>query len=227
MTTSSRNEPRPLAGAAAGASSRRRILNPPRPLRPFYAGDKWFCRTHAEAVGRGPPIREFRPCLAGVRLPAPPSVTPRGPLRLRGAADVTETGASSSAWNVCGCISRRLTRDEFVAVVEPGVLTATLQEAVELRRDCIIRPEPGESRPIASLGWQHRDQRGRPRCLKVRRDPQITVLGPSRVITARTATLVAPGRALCNKNKTGFRICTCSLSGREGMQLGSVTGSRP
>ena len=102
---------------------------------------------------------------------------------------------------------------DFVAVVQPGVITEQLQEAVE-RRGLFYPPDPA-SRADCSIGGNIATNAGGPRCLKygVTRD---YVLGMEVVLADGSIARVG-GRT--HKNKTGFDF-TRLFTGSEGM-LGS------
>jgi glycolate oxidase subunit GlcD len=110
---------------------------------------------------------------------------------------------------------RRISAKDFVAVVEPGVLTATLQAAVE-KRGLYYPPDPA-SRADCSIGGNIATNAGGPRCLKygVTRD---YVLGLEVVLADGT---VVPLGGQTHKNKTGFDLHRLFV-GSEGM-LGVVT----
>jgi glycolate oxidase len=104
---------------------------------------------------------------------------------------------------------------DFVAVVQPGVLTKTLQDAVE-KRGLFYPPDPA-SRADCSLGGNIATNAGGPRCLKygVTRD---YVLGLE-VALADGSLVRLGGRT--HKNKTGFDLHRLFV-GSEGL-LGVVT----
>jgi glycolate oxidase len=104
---------------------------------------------------------------------------------------------------------------DFVAVVEPGVVTQTLQEAVE-KRGLFYPPDPA-SRADNFIGGNIATNAGGPRCLKygVTRD---YVLGLEIVLADGTVVRVG-GRT--HKNKTGFDLARLFV-GSEGL-LGVVT----
>lgn len=108
-----------------------------------------------------------------------------------------------------------ISRDDFVAVVQPGVITARLQEAVE-RKGLYYPPDPA-SRADCSLGGNIATNAGGPRCLKygVTRD---YVLGLEVVLADGTAVRLG---SRTHKNKTGFDLHRIFV-GSEGM-LGVVT----
>jgi glycolate oxidase len=104
---------------------------------------------------------------------------------------------------------------DFVAVVEPGVLTAKLQAAVEAK-GLFYPPDPA-SRADSTLGGNIATNAGGPRCLKygVTRD---YVLGLEVVLA--DGTVVRLG-SRTHKNKTGFELARLFV-GSEGL-LGVVT----
>jgi glycolate oxidase len=104
---------------------------------------------------------------------------------------------------------------DFVAVVQPGVVTESLQDAVE-RRGLFYPPDPA-SRADSSIGGNIATNAGGPRCLKygVTRD---YVLGLEVVLADGTIVRVG-GRT--HKNKTGFDFAHF-FPGSEGL-LGVVT----
>jgi glycolate oxidase len=104
---------------------------------------------------------------------------------------------------------------DFVAVVQPGVLTATLQDRCA-RRGLFYPPDPA-SRAESSLGGNIATNAGGPRCLKygVTRD---YVLGLE-VVLADGIVVKLGGRT--HKNKTGFDLHRLFV-GSEGL-LGVIT----
>jgi glycolate oxidase len=110
---------------------------------------------------------------------------------------------------------REINARDFVAVVQPGVITKDLQDAVE-KKGLFYPPDPA-SRADCSLGGNIATNAGGPRCLKygVTRD---YVLG-LKVVLACGAVVHLGGR--CHKNKTGFDLHRLFV-GSEGM-LGVVT----
>jgi glycolate oxidase len=104
---------------------------------------------------------------------------------------------------------------DFVGVVEPGVITARFQEAVE-RRGLYYPPDPA-SRSDCTLGGNIATNAGGPRCLKygVTRD---YVIGLEVVLSTGEVTRVG---SRTHKNKTGFDLVGLFV-GSEGL-LGIVT----
>ena len=110
---------------------------------------------------------------------------------------------------------KEISRDDFVAVVQPGVKTERLQLEVE-KRGLFYPPDPA-SRADSFIGGNIATNAGGPRCLKygVTRD---YVLGLEVVLANGTVVRVG-GRT--HKNKTGFDLVKLFI-GSEGM-LGIVT----
>jgi glycolate oxidase len=104
---------------------------------------------------------------------------------------------------------------DFVAVVQPGVVTAKLQAAVE-KRGLYYPPDPA-SRADCSLGGNIATNAGGPRCLKY---------GVTRDYVLGLQVALADGRLVrlgsrCHKNKTGLDLHRLFV-GSEGL-LGVVT----
>lgn len=99
---------------------------------------------------------------------------------------------------------------DFVAVVEPGVITQTLQEAVE-RKGLFYPPDPA-SRANCTLGGNIATNAGGPRCLKYG-VTQDYVLGLECVL-ANGSVVQMGGRT--HKNKTGFDLARL-MTGSEGL----------
>ena len=178
-----------------------------------YAGDKWFATHLPEAVARPRRTKSVSAILRFANRHGIP-VTPRG----------------AGYGYVGGCVPLRggivlslermqrikeINAGDFVAVVEAGVVTATLQDAVE-RRGLFYPPDPA-SRAESFIGGNIATNAGGPRCLKygVTRD---YVLGLQAVLADGTVVQLG-GRT--HKNKTGFELHRL-LVGSEGL-LGVVT----
>jgi glycolate oxidase subunit GlcD len=110
---------------------------------------------------------------------------------------------------------KEVNAEDFLAIVQPGVVTQKLQEAVE-KRGLFYPPDPA-SRDESSIGGNIITNAGGPRCLKygVTRD---YVLGLE-VVLADGTVLRLGGRT--HKNKTGFDLPRLFV-GSEGL-LGVVT----
>src|SRR6185369_10146926 len=178
-----------------------------------YSGDKWFATHLPDAVALPRSTATVSTILRFAnhhRIP----VTPRG----------AGYGYVGGCVPVHGGIVLSLERmkrikdihpGDFVAVVQPGVLTEQLQQAVE-KRGLFYPPDPA-SRADCNLGGNIATNAGGPRCLKygVTRD---YVLGLE-VVLADGAIVKLGSRT--HKNKTGFDL-TRLFVGSEGM-LGVVT----
>jgi len=110
---------------------------------------------------------------------------------------------------------KEVSAEDFVAVVEPGVITGHLQDAA--RRKGLLYPPDPASLKDCSIGGNIATNAGGPRCLKygVTRN---YVLGLEVVLADGTVARVG-GRT--HKNKTGFDLAGL-FTGSEGM-LGIVT----
>src|SRR5437867_2576813 len=173
-----------------------------------YAGDKWFAAHLPDAVARPRRTKFVSAILRFANRHGIP-VTPRG----------------AGYGYVGGCVPLRggivlslermqrikeINAADFVAVVEAGVVTATLQDAVE-RRGLFYPPDPA-SRAESFIGGNIATNAGGPRCLKygVTRD---YVLG-LQVVLADGTVVQLGGRT--HKNKTGFEL-TRLFVGSEGL----------
>ncbi|PWU12147.1 MAG: FAD/FMN-containing dehydrogenase [Verrucomicrobia bacterium] len=178
-----------------------------------YAGDKWFASHQPDAVVRPRSTRSVSALLRFAnahRLP----VTPRG----------AGFGYVGGCVPVRGGVVLSLERmdkikeihaGDFVAVVQAGVKTQTLQEAVE-KLGLFYPPDPA-SRQDTAIGGNISTNAGGPRCLKygVTRD---YVLGLE-VVLADGSVVRLGGRT--HKNKTGFELHRLFV-GSEGL-LGVIT----
>jgi len=178
-----------------------------------YAGDKWFATHPPEAVARPRSTQSVATILRFAHRHRIP-VTPRG----------------AGHGYVGGCVPLRggivlslermnrileINAGDFVVVTQPGVITATLQQAVE-RQNLFYPPDPA-SRSESFIGGNLATNAGGPRCLKygVTRD---YVLGLEVVLA--DGTIVRLG-SRTHKNKTGFDLHRLFV-GSEGL-LGVVT----
>jgi glycolate oxidase len=178
-----------------------------------HAGDKWFASHLPDAVALPNSAKSVAQILGFANANRIP-VTPRG----------AGYGYVGGCVPVKGGIALSLARmnkiieihsDDFVAVVQPGVLVKELQDAVE-KQKLYYPPDPA-SRADCSLGGTIATNAGGPRCLKygVTRD---YVLGLE--VALADGSLVRMG-SRTHKNKTGFEF-TRFFVGSEGM-LGVVT----
>jgi glycolate oxidase len=178
-----------------------------------YAGDKWFATHLPDAVALPRGTKSVSAILRFANRHGIP-VTPRGAgygyvggcVPLRGGIVLSLERMSRI---------KEINAADFVAVVEAGVVTATLQDAVE-KRGLFYPPDPA-SRAESFIGGNIATNAGGPRCLKygVTRD---YVLGLE-VVLADGTVLRLGGRT--HKNKTGFELHRLFV-GSEGL-LGVVT----
>ena len=178
-----------------------------------HAGDKWFAAHQPDAVvlprstGSVSAVMRFA---NRHRIP----VTPRGAGHGYVGACVPVRGGIVLSLARMKRI-KEINAADFVAVVQPGVNTKELQQAVE-KRGLFYPPDPA-SRADNAIGGNIITNAGGPRCLKygVTRD---YVLGLEVVIADGTV-LRLGGRT--HKNKTGFELHRLFV-GSEGL-LGVVT----
>lgn len=178
-----------------------------------YAGDKWFAAQLPDAVALPDNSVSVSRILAFASEHQIP-VTPRGAGFGYVGGCVPVSGGIVLSLEKMNRI-KELNTGDFVAVVEPGVTTAQLQEAAE-QQNLFYPPDPA-SRADCSLGGNIATNAGGPRCLKygVTRD---YVLGIEVVLV--DGTIVKLG-SRTHKNKTGFDLGRLFV-GSEGM-LGVVT----
>lgn len=181
--------------------------------RAAHAGDKWFASHLPEAVAF-PRDAAGVARLLGAASRAGIPVTPRGAGHGYVGGCVPVRGGIALALDHLNRI-REIHRDDFVAVVEPGVRTQALQEAVE-KVGLFYPPDPA-SRADCSIGGNIACNAGGPRCLKygVTRD---YVLGLE--VALADGSLVRLG-SRTHKNATGFELARLFV-GSEGL-LGVVT----
>lgn len=177
------------------------------------AGDKWFASQRPDAVVLA---RSTESVSATLRFATKHriSVTPRGAgFGYVGGCVPVQGGIVLSLERMNRILE--INREDFVAVVQPGVITAKLQAAVE-KRGLFYPPDPA-SRADCSLGGNIAANAGGPRCLKygVTRD---YVLGLEVVLADGTAMHLG---SRTHKNKSGFELARLFV-GSEGM-LGIVT----
>lgn len=181
--------------------------------RVAHAGDKWFA-SHLPDIVALPKTAEAVAAVLRIAHEHRVPVTPRGAgygyvggcVPLRGGIAL-----SVARMNRIQEINPR----DFVAVVQPGVITAKLQAAVE-KRGLYYPPDPA-SRADCSLGGNIATNAGGPRCLKY---------GVTRDYVLGLQVALADGRLVrlgsrCHKNKTGFDLHRLFV-GSEGL-LGVVT----
>ena len=178
-----------------------------------HAGDKWFAAHQPDAVARPRSTHSVSALLRFAnrhRLP----VTPRGAGHGYVGGCVPVHGGIVLSLARMNRI-KEISAADFVAVVQPGVNTSKLQQAVE-KRGLFYPPDPA-SRADNTIGGNIITNAGGPRCLKygVTRD---YVLGLE-VVLADGTVLRLGGRT--HKNKTGFELHRLFV-GSEGL-LGVVT----
>ena len=178
-----------------------------------YAGDKWFAAQQPDAVALPRSAKSVSTILRFANRHRIP-VTPRGAGHGYVGGCVPVYGGIVLSLERMNRI-KEINAADFVAVVEPGVITQKLQEAVE-KRGLFYPPDPA-SRANNFIGGNIATNAGGPRCLKygVTRD---YVLGLEVVLADGTVVRVG-GRT--HKNKTGFDL-TRLFVGSEGL-LGVVT----
>ena len=181
--------------------------------RAEHAGDKWFA-SHTPDVVVLPRTTESVSALMRFACHHQIPVTPRtGGYGYVGGCVPVRGGIALSLARMNNI--KEINARDFVAVVEAGVITKDLQEAVE-KKGLFYPPDPA-SRADNGIGGNIVTNAGGPRCLKygVTRD---YVLG-LKVVLACGAVVHLGGR--CHKNKTGFDLHRLFV-GSEGM-LGIVT----
>jgi glycolate oxidase len=181
--------------------------------RTAHAGDKWFASRVPDAVALP---RSTRSVSAVLRFASRHgiAVTPRGAGHGYVGGCVPVRGGIVLSLARMNRI-RELHSEDFVAVVEPGVVTQQLQEEAA-RRGLYYPPDPA-SKADCSIGGNIATNAGGPRCLKygVTRD---YVLGLE-VVLADGTVVALGGRT--HKNKAGLELARLFV-GSEGL-LGVIT----
>ena len=178
-----------------------------------HSGDKWFASHLPEVVALPRSTKSVSTILRFANRHRIP-VTPRGAGFGYVGGCVPVRGGIALSLARMNRIKEIHARD-FVAVVQPGVITQRLQEAVQ-RRGLFYPPDPA-SRADCSIGGNIVTNAGGPRCLKygVTRD---YVLGLEVVLADGTVLRLG---SRTHKNKTGFDLARL-FAGSEGL-LGVVT----
>ncbi len=181
--------------------------------RQAHAGDKWFA-AHLPDLVALPKTAEAVAAVLRIAHEHRVPVTPRGAGYGYVGGCVPVRGGIALSVARMNRIQEINPRD-FVAVVQPGVITAKLQAAVE-KRGLYYPPDPA-SRADCSLGGNIATNAGGPRCLKY---------GVTRDYVLGLQVALADGRLVrlgsrCHKNKTGFDLHRVFV-GSEGL-LGVVT----
>src|ERR1043165_5529650 len=131
-------------------------------IRKQHSGDKWFASHVPDAVVLPKSSGTIATVLKFATIHHIP-VTPRGAGYGYVGGCVPSRGGIALSLAKMNRI-KEINRDDFVAVVEPGVLTAKLQESVE-RKGLFYPPDPA-SRADCSIGGNIATNAGGPRCLK-------------------------------------------------------------
>jgi glycolate oxidase len=178
-----------------------------------HAGDKWFASHKPDVVA-------FPRSTNSVSTILKSASQHRIPVTARGAGHGYVGGCVPLKGGITLSLAKmnrvkEINARDFAAVVQPGVVTAELQSAVE-QRGLFYPPDPA-SRANNSIGGNIATNAGGPRCLKygVTRD---YVLGLEVVLADGTVVRLG-GRT--HKNKTGFELHRLFV-GSEGL-LGVVT----
>jgi glycolate oxidase len=178
-----------------------------------YSGDKWFATSLPEAVALPLNTKSVSDILRFASRN-------RIPVTARGAGYGYVGGCVPVRGGIVLSLERmnrikEISPDDFVALVEPGVVTAKLQQEVE-KLGRFYPPDPA-SRADSTIGGNIATNAGGPRCLKygVTRE---YVLGLEVVLADGSVVRVG---SRTHKNKTGFDL-TKLFVGSEGM-LGVVT----
>ena len=182
-------------------------------VRAEHAGDKWFASHQPDGVVLARSTESVAKVLAFAHLH-------RVPVTARGAGHGYVGGCVPVKGGLVLSLAKmnrikEINAADFVAVVEPGVITQDLQTAAEKKGLC-YPPDPA-SRAESCLGGNIATNAGGPRCLKygVTRD---YILGLEAVLADGSVVRVG-GRT--HKNKTGFDFARM-FAGSEGM-LGVIT----
>ncbi len=180
-----------------------------------HAGDKWFATNPPDAVAFPRSAKAVAQILKFANRH-------RIPVTARGAGQGYVGGCVPVRGGIALSLARmrrirEINGSDFVAVVQPGVITAELQDAAEAK-GLYYPPDPA-SRADCSIGGNIATNAGGPRCLKygVTRD---YVLGLEVVLPDGS---IAKLGGRCHKNKTGFDLARFFV-GSEGL-LGIVTGA--
>lgn len=178
-----------------------------------YSGDKWFAAHQPDAVALPRSVESVSKILSYAAKNRV-FVTPRGGGHGYVGGCVPVKGGIVLSLERMNHI-KEINAEDFVAVVEAGVNTKTLQDEVE-RRGLFYPPDPA-SRKDTAIGGNIVSNAGGPRCLKygVTRD---YVLGLEVVLAGGKIARLG-GRT--HKNKTGFELHRLFV-GSEGL-LGVVT----
>ncbi|MDX6766556.1 MAG: FAD-linked oxidase C-terminal domain-containing protein [Candidatus Methylacidiphilales bacterium] len=191
----------------------RRILQTDPETLAAHAGDAWHASHPPEAVALPSTTAEVSRLLTFCHRHRIP-VTARGAGRGYVGSCVPVRGGVALSLARMNRI-REISREDFVAVVEPGVITGELQRRVEAR-GLFYPPDPA-SLNESTIGGNIATNAGGPRCVKygVTRN---YVMGLE-IVLADGTVVTTGGRT--HKNKLGFNL-TDLFTGSEGM-LGITT----
>jgi len=180
---------------------------------PELGGDKWFART-------APDIAVFPKSTAEVSFILREATRAGVPVTPRGAGYGYVGGCTPVKQGIVLSLERmnrilEINEHDFVAIVEPGVITGDLQNAAK-EKNLLYPPDPASLKDC-SIGGNIATNAGGPRCLKygVTRS---YILGLEVVLPDGTV-VSCGGRT--HKNKTGFDLVGL-FTGSEGL-LGIVT----
>jgi glycolate dehydrogenase FAD-linked subunit len=178
-----------------------------------YSGDKWFAAHQPDAVASPRSAKSVSKILQFANRHKIPVTARGGGYGYVGGCVPVRGGIVLSLERLNRILE--ISAKDFVAVVQPGVITQKLQDAVE-RKKLFYPPDPA-SRANNFIGGNIATNAGGPRCLKygVTRD---YVLGLE-IVLADGKILRVGGRT--HKNKTGFDL-TKLFVGSEGL-LGVIT----
>ena len=178
-----------------------------------HSGDKWFAAHRPDAVVFAESTEQVSRLMRFASERKIP-VTPRGGgVGYVGGCVPLQGGIALSLMRMNRILEINL--EDGVAVVQPGVITGDLQDAVA-QKGWFYPPDPASLREC-TLGGNVATNAGGPRCLKYGVTRQY-VLGLTAVLADGTV-VKAGGR--CHKNKAGFDLVGLFV-GSEGM-LGIVT----
>ncbi|SRR5579862_3710040 len=181
--------------------------------RAAHSGDRWFSSHPPDVVVFGESAPQLAKLLAFASDRGLP-VTPRGAGYGYVGGCVPARGGIALSLARMNAL-KEVSAEDFVAVVQPGVITGTLK--TEARRKGLFYPPDPSSLKECSIGGNIATNAGGPRCLKY---------GVTRNYVLGLEVVLADGRILrlggrTHKNKTGFDVLGLFV-GSEGL-LGVVT----
>lgn len=178
-----------------------------------YTSDKWFAKSQPDAVVFPQSTEEVSFVMREAYKAGIP-ITPRG------AGYGYVGGCTPVAGGIVLCLDRmnrilEINDRDFVAVVEPGVITGNLQQAARAK-NLFYPPDPASLKDC-SIGGNIATNAGGPRCLKYGVTRHY-ILGLTVVLPDGS---IVPCGGRTHKNKTGFDLVGL-FTGSEGL-LGVVT----